>query len=194
METNSEGIPQIFMLMSQSWIQRLPEAHKSTAKYLEKLFSDFVGDAIMLVIRKCKEALVTGKKSNSISYLAVEAALIQSLLNLMECLLPHIVIKIPEGDSKPEIIDFEADSIWESQEPHIQKYLLSLEDDHKMQAVDNIFLFSLVWSIGAVVDVSGRHLFDSFVRDRIIGSNWQCYVYKFSSWMSKSFPSSRTCV
>ncbi len=40
----------------------------------------------------------------------------------------------------------------------------------KQQLVEGLFLFALVWSLGATGDVAGRAAFDAFLRNLLMGS------------------------
>ncbi len=44
----------------------------------------------------------------------------------------------------------------------------TIQDEHKPELLEAFFLFSLVWSVGALVDsIAGRKHFDAFLRERV---------------------------
>jgi hypothetical protein len=92
--------------------------------------------------------------------------LVKSLQNVLDCFLSILTTNRTNGEQKA--FDFnELDSLWEVQESQIIKYATSLQEEQKPRLLETLFLFSLVWSIGAVINNKGRILFDSFLRDRI---------------------------
>jgi dynein heavy chain len=63
----------------------------------------------------------------------------------------------------------------EVQQASMSRCFISFTEEKKQELLECLFMFSLTWSIGAVIDNAGRAIWDSFLREKI--SSTFVYMY-----------------
>ena len=142
-----------------SWLERLPESFGAKHKMkLLTLFDTYLGATCGILRRTMHEPFPT-----------VDGALLDSLLNLMDC-------------------EFYAFYPREGQENKSQEDI-----DTCAQHMEAIFFFAFIWSVCCTVDLEGRHYMDVFMRQhmRMNSSEFQLpkegsiYDYLYDTSQSK---------
>jgi dynein heavy chain len=141
-----------------SWTEGLrPELRGYSTLLLNSCMSN-IGDIIQFMSSSCVFPL-------SVSW----NQLVRSLLNILDCYLEYFsqvpsenpISWVPESS---ESAYRDLYTVWTTQEPFMKKALLSTTVEKKIEIIEHLFVFALVWSFGAVVDQSSRLAFDSFLR------------------------------
>jgi len=132
-----------------------------------------------------------------------EPHMLRNLLNLLGCFLkgfePYEAkhFWVPENHS----LDYrQIVTVWGQQEPIMKEAISKLSVPQKKDVMECLFLFSLVWSIGAVIESSSRPLFDEYVRNALAerpslppqdGVLYDFYfdfqTYKWKKWIDHSY-------
>lgn len=100
-----------------------------------------------------------------------------ALLNILDCFLGYFEQEAPELPlpwipESSESAYRNLYTIWTTQESFMKKSLLAATLEEKKKILENLFIFALVWSFGAVVDNPSRTAFDSYIRYKQI--NYLC--------------------
>ncbi len=115
-------------------------------RLVELLFEYMVDPCLCFVRRMCVEQAPT-----------FDQTLVIGLIRLMECIFEEILVNADGHDSSEMSVKKRRQDDDKSQVEEIES---KLTDDF----IESCFLFSLVWSIGATIDLAGHDLFDTFVR------------------------------
>jgi hypothetical protein len=58
-------------------------------------------------------------------------------------------------------------SVWAQQEPLIKDAVHKLDLQQKKEVLESLFVFAVVWSLGAAIDSTSRIAFDGFIRKQL---------------------------
>ena len=141
-----------------SWLERLPESFGPSHKMkLLTLFDTYLGATCGILRRTMHEPFPT-----------VDGALLDSLLNLMDC-------------------EFYAFYPREGQENKSQE-----EIDQCANHMEAIFFFAFIWSVCCTVDLEGRHYMDVFMRQHMRMNSSQFQLPKEGSIYDYLYDTSRS--
>lgn len=156
-----------------SWVENLPKSVQPFGHIFMRLFDVYLYSSVTFM-RSFLIELVPTMDNN----------LAQSLMNILDCTLEFYREKVADGTG--ELL-----SASEAPDAHFQ-------DD-----IEPLFIFALIWSIGASTNDAGRVQFDNFLRSELIANNFKPplpttglvydYCYQLSShkwvpWMSTVSP------
>ena len=128
-----------------SWIVRQKQNFKGNlgnifSKAVESLFDNYLYIALNFMRKNIKEAVQT-----------TDGNLAQSLMRILTCLLE------PFKDS------FEVSNSEKTPQSPTER------DEALSKVIEPLFIFSLIWSIGATCNLEGRKVFDIWIRDKMKG-------------------------
>ncbi|KAG3085473.1 Dynein heavy chain 1, axonemal [Phytophthora cactorum] len=156
-----------------SWVEHLPKPVAQFGHIFMRLFDVYLYASVTF-IRSFLGELVPTMDNN----------LAQSLMNILDCTLDPFREKPADGTGEPQPA---------SKTPNAQ-----FQDD-----IEPLFIFALIWSVGASTNDAGRVRFDSFLRSELVANNCKPplpptglvydYCYQLSShkwvpWMSTVSP------
>ncbi|KAG7391800.1 Dynein heavy chain 1, axonemal [Phytophthora pseudosyringae] len=156
-----------------SWVEHLPKAVAPFGHDFMRLFDVYLYASVTF-LRSFLGELVPTMDNN----------LAQSLMNLLDCTLDPFREKPADGTGEPQ--------------PASKTPTAEFKDD-----IEPLFIFALIWSVGASTNDAGRVRFDSFLRSELVANNCKpplpptglvydyCYQlssHKWVTWMNTVSP------
>ena len=161
--------------ITDSWLSTLPENLNNIKEYLGTLIKQYIPGMVQFVEVDAKVAL----GGNAMFVVNNFLKLFSTFLDIIR---EPIRKQSADGEEQIEIDPLDHKNFFSPFNNSGEMFFGYFSDEKLLHALEYCFVFSLVWSFGAVVEEQSRPLFDKFVRQRLDDNSSKC-----------AFPDNGTC-